>query len=59
MIRTSHRGSTHKQGAGRLFINGHPTLHCHRLAVYIQRSDGGWLRKGHSHSERRPSMGEY
>ncbi|CAI9535176.1 unnamed protein product, partial [Staurois parvus] len=22
-------GSAHKQGAGRPFINGHPTLHCH------------------------------
>ncbi|CAI9587259.1 unnamed protein product, partial [Staurois parvus] len=37
-------GSTHKQEAGRPFINGHPTLHCHRPAVYIQRLDGRWLR---------------
>ncbi|CAI9572952.1 unnamed protein product, partial [Staurois parvus] len=37
-------GSTHKQGAGRPFINGHPTLQCHRPAVYIQRLDGRWLR---------------
>ncbi|CAI9608066.1 unnamed protein product, partial [Staurois parvus] len=36
-------GSAHKQGAGRPFINGHPTLQCHRLAVYMQRPDGRWL----------------
>ncbi|CAI9567491.1 unnamed protein product, partial [Staurois parvus] len=33
-------GIAHKQGAGRPFINGHPTLHCHRPAVYIQQPDG-------------------
>ncbi|CAI9591295.1 unnamed protein product, partial [Staurois parvus] len=37
------RGSAHKQGAGRPFINGHPTLHCHRPAVYMQRTVGKWL----------------
>ncbi|CAI9593826.1 unnamed protein product, partial [Staurois parvus] len=36
-------GSAHKQGAGRPFINGHPTLHCHCPAVYIQWSDRRWL----------------
>ncbi|CAI9614327.1 unnamed protein product, partial [Staurois parvus] len=36
-------GSAHKQGAGRPFINGHPTLHCQRPAVYIQRPVGKWL----------------
>ncbi|CAI9560533.1 unnamed protein product, partial [Staurois parvus] len=25
-------GSVHKQGAGKPFINSHPTLHCHRPA---------------------------
>ncbi|CAI9589886.1 unnamed protein product, partial [Staurois parvus] len=35
-------GSAHKQGAGRQFIKGHPTLQCHRPAVYIQRP-GRWL----------------
>ncbi|CAI9583233.1 unnamed protein product, partial [Staurois parvus] len=44
MIGTSHRGPVHKQGAGRPFINGHPTLHCHRPAVYIQQLHGRWLR---------------
>ncbi|CAI9553901.1 unnamed protein product [Staurois parvus] len=34
-------GSAHKQGAGRPFINSHPTLHCHRPAVYIERSGSG------------------
>ncbi|CAI9611921.1 unnamed protein product, partial [Staurois parvus] len=49
MIGTSYRGSvrrsafhcvqrsSHKQGAGRTFINSHLTLHCHRPVVYIQR----------------------
>ncbi|CAI9579672.1 unnamed protein product, partial [Staurois parvus] len=36
-------GSAHKQGAGRPFIDSHPTLQCHRPAVYIQRPDGRWL----------------
>ncbi|CAI9605301.1 unnamed protein product, partial [Staurois parvus] len=37
------RGSAHKQGAGRPFINGHLTLQCHPPAVYIQRPVGKWL----------------
>ncbi|CAI9552652.1 unnamed protein product [Staurois parvus] len=56
MIGTSYRGpvrrsvfhcarSVHKQGAGRPFINSHPTLHCHPPAVYIQRPDGRWLKR--------------
>ncbi|CAI9541689.1 unnamed protein product, partial [Staurois parvus] len=36
-------GNAHKQGAGRPFINGHPTLHCHRPAVYMQWPVGRWL----------------
>ncbi|CAI9567362.1 unnamed protein product [Staurois parvus] len=55
MIGTSYRGpvrrsvfhcvpgSEHKQGAGRPFINGHPTLQCHHPAVYIQWPVGKWL----------------
>ncbi|CAI9571603.1 unnamed protein product, partial [Staurois parvus] len=49
MIGASYRGpvrrsgSAHKQGAGRPFINGHPTLQCHPPAVYIQRPVGKWL----------------
>ncbi|CAI9602822.1 unnamed protein product [Staurois parvus] len=50
MIGTSYRGpvqrsvfhtaGTGSQGAVGPFINGHPTLHCHRPAVYMQRPDG-------------------
>ncbi|CAI9570127.1 unnamed protein product, partial [Staurois parvus] len=32
-------------GAGRPFINGHPTLQCHRPAVYMQWPVGKWLKK--------------
>ncbi|CAI9612850.1 unnamed protein product, partial [Staurois parvus] len=28
-------GARTSRGPGKPFINGHPTLHCHRLAVYI------------------------
>ncbi|CAI9614224.1 unnamed protein product, partial [Staurois parvus] len=43
MIRTSHRESAHKQGAGRTFINGHLPLHCSRLPVFIHGPDRKWL----------------
>ncbi|CAI9620275.1 unnamed protein product, partial [Staurois parvus] len=46
--RALDRGAAHSQGARtarkcRPFINGHPTLHCHRPAVYMQRPVGKWL----------------
>ncbi|CAI9553057.1 unnamed protein product, partial [Staurois parvus] len=38
--RAPDRGAVRSQA----FIDGHPTLQCHRPAVYIQRAVGKWLK---------------
>ncbi|CAI9567226.1 unnamed protein product [Staurois parvus] len=46
----TNRGAVRSQGVragngfGGTFRNGHPNLHCHRPAVYMQRPVGKWLK---------------